>query len=296
MVWTIPNTFVAGTKARANEVNDNFTSLKQFVDGLEVQASTNEINITNLENNKADLNGNNQQRFQVANPSASFDAVNLQTLESKTLNSRAMITGFELSRFNNTTITAAPGNCYDSTYVYMISSSTSLQESDSSLGGNTTYYVYVCADSETSTNELVFNTSPTTPEVPEGYDYYRRIGYFTTGDDGNIDKVYSDTNSVTLGDVQKAQNPSAGMPNYSALVTRRINTTYNEKTAGYVRAYSGQNNNAGITITVDGVEAYGCTQWKYVQGQRILVPVPEGSSWRATGSNCSVDWIPVIGV
>lgn len=197
MVWTIPNTFVAGTKARANEVNDNFTSLKQFVDGLEVQASTNEINITNLENNKADLNGNNQQRFQVANPSASFDAVNLQTLQAKTLNSRSTIDGFQLSKFNNTTITATAGNCYDSTYVYMISQATSLQVSNSSLGENATYYVYVCADDSTSTNQLVLDTSSTTPNLPPDYDYFRRIGTVITDGNGHIDSVLSIGNNYS---------------------------------------------------------------------------------------------------
>lgn len=197
MVWTIPNTFVAGTKARANEVNDNFTSLKQFVDGLEVQASTNEINITNLENNKADLNGNNQQRFQVANPTASFDAVNLQTLQAKTLNSRSTIDGFQLSKFNNTTITATAGNCYDSTFEYMISQATSLQVSNSSLGENATYYVYVCAEASTSTNQLVLDTSSTTPNLPPDYDYFRRIGTVITDDNGHIDTVTSIGNNYS---------------------------------------------------------------------------------------------------
>ena len=192
MVWTIPNTFVAGTKARANEVNENFTSLKQFVDTLEVQASTNEINITNLENNKANINGDNQQRFQVADPTSSLDAVNLRTLENKTLNSRSVIDGFDLSKFNDTTITATAGNCYDSTFVYMISSSTSIQKSQTGLGNNATYYVYACAQESSGTVELVFNVSPTTPELPSGFDYFRCLGYFTTNDNGNIDKVFKD--------------------------------------------------------------------------------------------------------
>lgn len=296
MVWTIPYTFQAGTKARANEVNENFTSLKQFVDQLEVNEANNEINITNLESNKADLNGSNTEVFNVANPTTNYNAVNLQTFERLTQNSVQVITGYQLSIFDNDTITAQAGACYDSTFAHIIVGSTSLQVSDSNLGANATRYVYVCLDEDASQTKLVLSTSSTTPSLPSGYEYYRRIGSLVTDDDGNINVVYSDTNSVTLGDVQRAQNPSAGMPKYSAIVARSLNTTYNESTAGYVRAFSGQNNNAGITITVDGVEAYGCTQWKYVQGQRILVPVPEGSSWRATGSNCSVDWIPVIGV
>lgn len=202
MVWEIPYTFRAGTKARANEVNENFTSAKQFVDALETQASTNEINITNLENNKADLNGNNAQRFQVADPTASFDAINLKTFEAKTLNSRGVIDGFKLSKFDNHTITATAGNCYDATYKYMISSSTSLQESAESMGGDATYYVYVCADEQTSSNELVFSLSPTTPELPQDFDYFRRLGYFTTDTEGNIDQVHSDSETQVVTESQ----------------------------------------------------------------------------------------------
>lgn len=202
MVWTIPYTFRAGTKARANEVNENFTSLKQFVDTLEIQASTNEINITNLENNKADLNGNNQQRFQVADPTASFDAINLKTLEDKTLNSRSTIDGFKLSKFSDTVITAAAGNCYDATYEYMISSTTSLQTDGAEMGADATYYVYVCADKETGSNKLVINLSPTTPTIPTDYDYYRRLGYFTTDEDGHITQVYSDGETQVVTEAQ----------------------------------------------------------------------------------------------
>ena len=197
MVWTIPYTFVAGTKARANEVNENFTSLKQFVDQLEVNEANNEINIANLESNKANLNGSNTELFSAADPTSNYNVVNLQTLQAKTLNSRSTIDGFQLSKFNNTTITATAGNCYDSTFEYMISQATSLQVSNSSLGENATYYVYVCADAATSTNQLVLDTSSTTPNLPPDYDYFRRIGTVITDDNGNIDSVLSIGNNYS---------------------------------------------------------------------------------------------------
>ena len=45
MVWEIPYTFTAGTKAKANEVNGNFTSIKQFVDQLESNLATAELKL-----------------------------------------------------------------------------------------------------------------------------------------------------------------------------------------------------------------------------------------------------------
>ena len=283
MVWTIPNTFVAGTKARANEVNENFTSIKQFVDTLEVQASTNEIDITNLTSTKANTNGNNQERFQVANPTASYDAVNLQTLESKTLNSRSVIDGFTLSRFNDNTITAAAGNCYDSTYVYMISSTASIQES-ATLGANATYYVYVCADSDTSTCELVFNTSPTTPELPSGFDYFRRIGRFTTNSSSNIDQVLSEgaanfTNVVGLPDYAQASGRSAG-------------TGYTASENGWVSVSYAINPNGSVTrnayFQVNGKTICQASPWKYYDSIACFVPVSKGDTYGLYGDTGNI--------
>lgn len=196
MVWTIPNIFVAGTKARANEVNENFTSIKQFVDTLEVQASTNEIDITNLTNTKANTNGSNQERFQVADATNSYDAINKQTLLNLVKNTQEVIKGFVLSKFNDTTVSATAGSCYDSTYVYMITSTTSLSKTQENLGNDAKYYVYVCADKDTGTCELVISLSNTTPELPSGFEYYRQLGYFTTDDEGKINQVLNNDDTV----------------------------------------------------------------------------------------------------
>lgn len=196
MVWTIPNIFVAGTKARANEVNENFTSIKQFVDTLEVQTSTNEIDITNLTNTKANTNGSNQERFQVADATNSFDAINKQTLLNLVKNTQEVIKGFVLSKFNDTTVTATAGSCYDSTFVYMITSSTSLSKTQGNLGNDAKYYVYVCADKDNGNCELVISLSNTTPELPSGFEYYRQLGYFTTNNEGKISQVLNNDDTV----------------------------------------------------------------------------------------------------
>lgn len=195
MVWTIPNIFVAGTKARANEVNENFTSIKQFVDTLEVQASTNEIDITNLTNTKANTNGSNQERFQVADATNSFDAINKQTLLNLVKNTQAVIRGFVLSKFNGNTVSATAGSCYDSTFEYMITSGTSLSKTQANLGNNANYYVYVCADKDTGNCELVISLSNTTPELPTGYEYYRQLGHFNTDSNGNISQVLNNSDN-----------------------------------------------------------------------------------------------------
>lgn len=197
MVWIIPNTFIAGTKAKANEVNENFTSAKQFMDNLETEQATNTADILQLEQNKADLNGSFEQRFQVADATNSFDAINKQTLLNLVKNTQEVIKGFVLSKFNGTTVSATAGSCYDSTFVYMIKSDTSLSKAQTNLGKNAKYYVYVCADKDNGNCELVISLSNTTPELPAGFEYFRQLGYFTTDGSGNISQVLNNSDTVS---------------------------------------------------------------------------------------------------
>lgn len=196
MVWIIPNTFIAGTKAKANEVNENFTSAKQFMDNLETEQATNTADILQLEQNKADLNGSFEQRFQVADATNSFDAINKQTLLNLVKNTQEVIKGFVLSKFNNTTVSATAGSCYNSTFEYMITSTTSLSKSQSNLGNNAKYYVYVCADKDNGNCKLVISLSNRTPELPSGFEYFRQLGYFTTDGKGNINQVLNNSDTV----------------------------------------------------------------------------------------------------
>lgn len=197
MTWIIPNTFIAGTKAKSGEVNKNFTSLKLFVDTLETNQATNTTDILQLEQNKADLNGNNEQRFQVADATNSFDAINKQTLLNLVSNTQEVIKGFVLSKFNNTTVSATAGSCYDSTFVYMIKSDTSLSKAQTNLGKNAKYYVYVCADKDNGNCELVISLSNGTPELPAGFEYFRQLGYFTTNNEGKISQVLNNSDTVS---------------------------------------------------------------------------------------------------
>lgn len=221
MTWTIPNTFIAGTKAKSGEVNQNFTSLKQFVDTLETNQATNTTDILQLEENKADLNGSNEQRFQVADATNSYDAINKQTLLNLVSNTQEVIKGFVLSKFDNKTVSATAGSCYDSTFVYMIKSDTSLSKQQENLGNNAKYYVYVCADKDTGNCELVISLSNTTPELPGGFEYYRQLGYFTTNDEGKISQVLNNDDTAS-GEI--AQNGYITLNGLVTIQWGRLNT------------------------------------------------------------------------
>ena len=71
-----PFIFTAGTKARANEVNDNFDVLYSQVNSNITAIENNAEDIDELTLNKANINGNSTQRFAVADPVTNTDAIN----------------------------------------------------------------------------------------------------------------------------------------------------------------------------------------------------------------------------
>lgn len=267
MVWEIPYTFIAGTKAKANEVNGNFTSIKQFVDQLESNLATAELDINNLETNKADINGSQNEVFQVADAENNKDAVNLETLRAQTVNSIDVIRGFIPFMSNATTISCTAGNCWDTTYKQMINSYTVLSLQDTALAANTTYYIYVCYDKETSSCKLAFSTNSTTPTLPAGYDYFRIVGSFTTNSSRHIDTVYP-IGSVDLS----SRTGFIGTYLYALPINSTIVAPHNcfvyTKLAG---------NGSYILVQINGVEvSYQNSGSKWYNTTSALIPVKKG--------------------
>lgn len=267
MVWEIPYTFIAGTKAKANEVNGNFTSIKQFVDQLESNLATAELDINNLETNKADINGSQNEVFQVADAENNKDAVNLETLRAQTVNSLDVIRGFIPFMSNAITISCTAGNCWDSTYKQMINSYTVLSLQDTALAANTTYYIYVCYDKETSSCKLAFSTNITTPTLPAGYDYFRIVGSFTTNSSRHIDTVYP-IGSVDLSSRTGFIGPYLyALPINSTIVAPHNCFVYT-KLAG---------NGSYIMVQINGVEvSYQNSGRKWNNSTSTLIPVKKG--------------------
>lgn len=267
MVWEIPYTFIAGTKAKANEVNGNFTSIKEFVDQLESNLATAELDINNLETNKADINGSQNEVFQVADAENNKDAVNLETLRAQTVNSLDVIRGFIPFMSNATTISCTAGNCWDSTYKQMINSYTVLSLQDTALAANTTYYIYVCYDKETSSCKLAFSTNSNTPTLPAGYDYFRIVGSFTTNSSRHIDTVYP-IGSVDLS----SRTGFIGTYLYALPINSTIVAPHNcfvyTKLAG---------NGSYIMVQINGVEvSYQNSGSKWYNSTSTLIPVKKG--------------------
>lgn len=225
MPQNIPYTFTPGTKAKANEVNADFQAVKAFVDDLEVISNNNTTNITNLQNNKADLNGNISEIFNVADPVTAYNAVNLQTFNKYTSNTKAWISGFELSIYDVHTVYASAGSAWDSTYEHVLMSDTALMVTQTNLGNNATYYIYVVGNDDDEV-QLIFDLSDTNPNLPVGYTYFRRLGNVTTNGSGEIVSVSSESNDAS------SNKPQAILPNYSNRVMQSVGTTYTAPTDG----------------------------------------------------------------
>lgn len=281
-------TFIAGTKAKASEVNNNFSKVKSFVDGLETSIASNSADILLLENGKADINGSATVRFAVADAVNDTDATNKETVYTYTDNSRRYINGFKIAKTASDTISVTAGSCYDSTFesIMILDSASSVQNTTQSK--DTTYYVYVVAKANGIDPQVIISTSSTNPTLPSGYTLYRNIGVYDTTTDTVV------TPSVnTIASITSYSTPNNDiMPNYSAGVVRyqtdynddNITRKYKATCDGFIliQGQAWQDNKLiidGVTVfssyiaNADGPPASG------------LIPVSKGSIYEATSSS-----------
>lgn len=78
-----PYTFQGGTKARANEVNENFDRLYAQVNINSSNIEDINTDIASIEEDKANVNGDATQVFNVKDPTSSYNAANKNYVDSK---------------------------------------------------------------------------------------------------------------------------------------------------------------------------------------------------------------------
>lgn len=198
MAITKPFTFVAGTKARANEVNQNFDVLYSEVNSIDSTLTSVNVDIQSLKDDKANINGNASQRFQVANPVNNYDAVNKSSVTELTSNTKNYIDGLVITKVGDKTIRVSSGSCYDSTYSKILKLSTTTDVENTGQGANAKYYVYIVGNEYSGVEKIIISSTTPEPALPSGYTLYRQIGYFSTNSSNKINTINSYSNSQTF--------------------------------------------------------------------------------------------------
>lgn len=180
----IPYTFIGGTKAKASEINANFQEVKKSVDA-------NELNISNLTisvDNKADINGNANTLFNVAESNLPTSATNLQQVQTLISPVSSIINGLIFTT-TGTAINISKGTCYDSTLTNLINIDKTIVNA-TSYPSNTTYYIYVANDTSTTIGPyMTVSTSDVSPTLPNQSTIYRKIGSFIKSSDTQFQSV-----------------------------------------------------------------------------------------------------------
>lgn len=288
-------TFTAGTKAKASEVNTNFSLVKSFVDTNESNIATNTSDIETLDSGKAGVNGDATNRFAVADAVNNTDAVNKQTAFAYIYNGRRYIDGFKIAKTASDTISVASGSCYDSTFeqIMYLASPSSIQNTTQSL--NTTYYVYVVAKTNGADPQVIISTSSTTPALPSGYTLYRCVGKYSTLTDG----VSTTVNAIS--DVTSYSTPNTEIaPDYSAGSTKTayyyngssyVPYEYTAQSDGFIWVKNTIYSSSAMScyLTIDDVSfEYGYEQSggdAHVSKHGLIMPIKKGSTYKATDSS-----------
>jgi hypothetical protein len=300
MAITKPYTFQAGTKARASEVNQDFDILYSEVNRIGTEILNLDIDIQNVAEGKADINGNAGQVFKMANAVDSYDGVNKNFLENAIANIKDYISGLTIVKDTSNTIRVSSGSCYDSTYSTVIISTGNITKRNTTQLANGTYYVYIISDNSGHQVDALITTSSITPPLPTGYSLYRQIGYYTTNSDNKIDNI------GYYGGMSNSNKSAGGIlnivaPDWANKVSKTLNTTYTAETHGWICFSSGYAGSYSGSITIkinDEIIQYGFWTECGVNMTAGCIPVAKGDTYYVTPSlqnNPVYYFVPVKG-
>lgn len=238
MAITKPYTFQAGTKARASEVNQDFDILYSEVNRIGTEILNIDIDIQNVDEGKADINGNAGQVFKMADAVDSYDGVNKNFLENAIANVKDYISGYIITKDTDTSIIVSSGSCYDSTFTVVINSTSNITKENTTQSANTIYYIYAISDSSGYNVDILISQSGINPPLPSGYTLFRQIGMYKTDGNSKIEYIYQ--HNSTTPEVK------------ATIIDTYVNGTsgYNVYSNGYCEqwGFSGQGNPITVTL------------------------------------------------
>lgn len=302
MAITKPYTFQAGAKARASEVNQDFDILYSEVNRIGTEILNLDIDIQNVAEGKADVNGNAGQVFKMADAVDSYDGVNKNFLENAIANMKDYISGLVISKNTDTSIRVSSGSCYDSTYTVVINNTGNITKTNTIQGAGTRY-VHVISDNAGRQVDILISSQSISPALPSGYTKYRLIGSFVTDSSNKIVTISYFGNMYNNDNNPKSVLLSI-MPDWSRRVSRAVTTNYTATQNGYlyirVPVVEG---NITVQLTINGLIfdlGSGITNREGNHSSVLFLPIAEGDTYNIYAST-SRDWfsayfIPMRGV
>ena len=178
--------FTAGTKAKANEVNENFTQLlnkdNEIIDAIDT-INTSIADVVHKGTSASDV-------LQVANALSSLDAVNLQTLNSLIEPLKGVMNGYRVNlNMVSNTIYISPGSCYDSLGNRVIKSTEQLSELGTGRMANATLNLFILKDYTNNNNPTTQVTNNDYPTLETSTTIYRRMAQLLTNAEGKVTEV-----------------------------------------------------------------------------------------------------------
>lgn len=178
--------FTASTKAKANEVNENFTQLlnkdNELIDAIDT-INTNIADVVHKGTSASDV-------LQVANALNSLDAVNLQTFNSLIEPLKGVMNGYRVNlNMVSNTIYISPGVCYDSLGNRIIKSTQQLSELGTGRMANATLNLFILKDYTNNNNPTTQVTNNDYPTLETSTTIYRRMAKLLTNAEGTVTEV-----------------------------------------------------------------------------------------------------------
>lgn len=167
----IPYIFTAGTKAKAAEVNSNFKACADAINQAIVDIGNAKLELDNLLNTKANVNGDINQSFLVAPSNNPFGAVNNQQLSQLSNFFKPLVFGLTIV-VNNDNLVISNGSAYDTNLTNILSLQVDYQHPINALNIGV-YQVYLVGSVDNNDAQIELSNT-TNPPIGD----YRLIGTF----------------------------------------------------------------------------------------------------------------------
>lgn len=190
MAVRIKYVFAGGRRAKAAEVNANFSDVANAINTNENLISQNQLSISLLENNKASINGDSSNQFLVAEANNPLAAINLQQFKNLISPFMKIIYGYRFTLPSNSlVINISNGNCYDSSNTYILNYNGGTLNT-TTLAATVQYYIYAVQDlSTTNPVSIEVSTSNISPVLPNQTTVYRLLGTLYKDTETHISKL-----------------------------------------------------------------------------------------------------------